>query len=101
MNSEYLLRINIPPSLEEDFVDLLLSAKGIRGYQSYPTRGHGQVGAMTIAEQVAGRRDRIQFEIVLEEAQLDPLLEMLGQALPVRDVIWWAIPVVRSGRFGG
>ena len=43
MTEEYLLRINIPPSLEEDFVDELLAMPGLRGYQSYPTRGHGQV----------------------------------------------------------
>ena len=58
METEYLLRLNIPPGLEEDMVDLLLSSDEISGYQSYPTRGHGRLGAMTIAEQVAGRRDR-------------------------------------------
>ncbi len=75
--TEFLLRLNIPPSLEEDMVDLLLSSEEITGYQSYPTRGHGRVGAMSIAEQVAGRRDRIQFEIVLDEDVLESTLEML------------------------
>ena len=98
MTAEYLLRINIPPGLEEDFVDVLLATPDLRGYQSYPTRGHGQVGAMSVAEQVAGRRERIQFEVVLEEAQVDPLLEALAEAFPVRDVIWWLLPVARSGR---
>jgi len=98
METEYLLRLNIPPSLEEDIVDLLLSSEDITGYQSYPTRGHGSVGAMSIAEQVAGRRDRIQFEIVLDSDVLDPTLEMLKKAFPVRDVIYWVLPVVRSGR---
>ena len=98
MTAEYLLRINIPPGLEEDFVDLLLANPGISGYQSYPTRGHGRVGAMSVAEQVAGRRERIQFEIVLDEDGVDPLLEELARAYPVKDVIWWLLPVVRSGR---
>jgi hypothetical protein len=101
MPSEYLLRVNIPPSLEEDIVDLLLSSTDIKGYQSYPTRGHGQVGAMSIAEQVAGRRDRVQFEIVLDGASLEPLLENLKKAFPVRDVIYWVLPVVQSGRLSG
>jgi hypothetical protein len=98
MTAEYLLRINIPPGLEEDFVDLLLATPDISGYQSYPTRGHGQVGAMSVAEQVAGRRERIQFEIVLDEDRVEALLDELARAYPVKDVIWWLLPVVRSGR---
>jgi hypothetical protein len=98
MDTEYLLRLNIPPSLEEDVVDLLLSSGEITGYQSYPTRGHGSVGAMTIAEQVAGRRDRVQFEIVLESSLLESTLEKLKQAFPIPDVIYWVLPLVQSGR---
>lgn len=77
---------------------MLLSSEDITGYQSYPTRGHGSVGAMSIAEQVAGRRDRIQFEIVLNSDVLDATLAMLKKAFPIRDVIYWVLPVVRSGR---
>jgi hypothetical protein len=98
MNSEYLLRLNIPPNLEEDLVDLLLSSGEITGYQSYPTRGHGSVGAMTIAEQVAGRRNRVQFEIVLEADLLESTLNKLKEAFPVRDVVYWVLPVVQFGR---
>ena len=98
MNQQCLLRLNIPPSLEEDVVDLLLAAEDISGFQSYPTRGHGQVGAMTIAEQVVGRRHRVQFEIVLENELLDTLLQMLKKSLPVPDIIYWVIPVSASGR---
>ncbi|MGD8357016.1 MAG: DUF3240 family protein [Lysobacterales bacterium] len=95
---EYMLRLNIPPSLEEDVVDFLLGSGEIKGFQTVPVRGHGQVGAMSIAEQVAGRRHRIQFEIVLEEEELESLLEELGNAFPVRDAIYWVSPIVRSGR---
>jgi hypothetical protein len=98
MNQQCLLRLNIPPSLEEDVVDLLLASREIRGFQSYPTRGHGQVGAMTIAEQVEGRRNRVQFEIVLESEILDALLTKLKRALPVPDIIYWVLPVSESGR---
>ena len=98
MNQQCQLRLNIPPSLEEDVVDLLLMADNIPGFQSYPTRGHGQVGAMTVAEQVEGRRNRIQFEIVLEEAYLEDLLNKLKASLPVTDIIYWVMPVSASGR---
>ena len=98
MTTEYLLRLNIPPGLEEDVVDLLLSSDDIAGYQSYPTRGHGRVGAMTVAEQVAGHRDRVQFEIVLDSGLLQATLDRLREAFPVRDVIYWVLPVLQSGR---
>ena len=98
MDTEFLLRLNIPPGLEEDMVDLLLASGDIPGYQSYPTRGHGQVGAMTIAEQVAGRRDRVQFEIVLDSKILGSTLQKLKEAFPIPDVIYWVIPVLQSGR---
>ncbi len=98
MTTECMLRLNIPPGLEEDVVDLLLASSEIRGYQSYPTRGHGQVGSMSIAEQVAGRRDRIQFEVVLDEAVLEQVLGALKEAFPVPDVIYWVLPILRSGR---
>ena len=98
MSQEFLLRLNIPPGLEEDMVDLLLASGEIPGYQSYPTRGHGQVGAMTVAEQVAGRRDRIQFEIVLSEELLESTLAKLKKAFPLRDAVYWVLPLSHSGR---
>ena len=98
MNTDYLLRLNIPPGLEEDIVDLLLADPEIKGYQSYPIRGPGRVGAMSIAEQVAGRRDRIQFEIVLDSDLLEQTLQKLKEAFPTPDVIYWVLPVLQSGR---
>jgi hypothetical protein len=90
--------LNIPPNLEEDVVDLLLASAEIPGFQSYPIRGHGQVGAMTIAEQVEGRRNRVQFEIVLETEMLEALLTKFKKALPVPDIIYWVLPITASGR---
>jgi len=100
METEFLLRLNIPPGLEEDIVDLLLADPQIRGYQSYPIRGHGRVGAMSIAEQVAGRRERVQFEIVLDSDLLEQTLAKLKKAFPTPDVIYWVLPVLQSGRLG-
>ena len=98
MSELSLLRLNSPPNLEEDVVDLLLAASEIEGFQSHHTRGHGQVGAMTIAEQVEGRRSRVQFEIVLDSSQLETLLQKLAAAFPVPDIIYWVLPVSGCGR---
>jgi len=101
MDTEFLLRLNIPPDLEEDIVDLLLANPQIRGYQSYPIRGHGRVGSMTIAEQVAGRRNRVQFEIVLDSEVLEATLQQLKESFPTPDAIYWVLPVLQSGRLSG
>ena len=98
MKQTCLLRLNIPPSLEEDVVDLLLASDEIPGFQSYPTRGHGRVGSMTIAEQVEGRRNRVQFEVVLETELLEALLDKLKEALPLADIVYWVLPISASGR---
>jgi len=99
MTGSVLLRINIPPGLEEEFLDALLSDERIEGYQCYPTSGHGQVGAMTLTEQVAGRRNRVQFEVVLNVDLVVPILAGLKGALPSADIIWWTLPVTACGRF--
>ena len=98
MTQKCLLRLNVPPSLEEDVVDLLLTAENIPGFQSFPIRGHGRVGAMTIAEQVEGRRNRIQFEIALDTEFLESLLAKLKETFPVPDIIYWVLPISESGR---
>ena len=99
MNTSCLLRMNIPPSLEEEFMDVLLANPRIEGYQCYPTSGHGQVGAMSITEQVAGRRRRMQFEVVLNTDTVEEVLQQLKQALPLSDIGYWIVPVVAAGRF--
>lgn len=98
MKQQCLLRLNVPPGLEEDLVDLLLSSEEIPGFQSYPIRGHGQVGAMTIAEQVEGRRNRVQFEVVLDSERMESVLQKLREALPIPDIIYWVMPISASGR---
>jgi hypothetical protein len=99
MTRKFLLRMNIPPSLEEEFMDALLSNQEVDGYQSWHTSGHGQVGAMSITEQVAGRRNRVLFEVVLDETSLESVLQSLKAKLPISDIIYWVSPVSASGRF--
>ncbi len=99
MSETCLLRMNIPPSLEEEFVDVLLANPQIEGYQCYPTSGHGQVGAMSITEQVAGRRRRMQFEVVMSVDTVEEVLQALKQALPLSDIVYWVVPIAAAGRF--
>ncbi|MFM1895931.1 MAG: hypothetical protein RLZZ385_1005 [Pseudomonadota bacterium] len=91
-----LLVMNLPPELEEDMVDYLLSVD-LGGFTSYLTRGHGSQGDLSIAEQVSGRRQRLQFEILLEEGNVDQLLAGLEPSVG-KDIIYWVQPVSRRGR---
>ncbi len=83
-----MLVLNIPPELEEDLIDYLLSLGPVTGFTSYDTRGHGSEVTLTIAEQVSGRRKRKQFELLIEEESIPALLDGLPSAVG-RDIAYW------------
>lgn len=96
MNTTMLV-LNIPPEIEEDFVDYLLKLEGIPGFTSFRVHGHGEHAALSIAEQVTGRRARLRYELVLSEEQIPTLLGGL-QTEVGRDIIYWQQPVTNFGR---
>lgn len=94
--SQILLTLNIPPELEEDLVDYLLSISENSGFTSYSVDGHGQHESLSIAEQVTGRRRRKQFEIILEPNNVTHLIEGLADNVG-KDIRYWEIPISRQG----
>jgi nitrogen regulatory protein PII len=94
-----LLVLNISPELEEDLVDYLLQTKGVSGFTTQTVHGHGPEGAMSLAEQVAGRRKRLRIEILMQEKDVATLLAGLGGAVG-RDIVYWQQPVSGYGRVG-
>jgi hypothetical protein len=92
-----LLVLNIPPELEEDLVDYLLSLASVSGFTSYETRGHGDDLIMSVAEQVSGRRKRMQFEILLEQTEVQDLLDGLVANVG-RDITYWEQQVRNVGQ---
>lgn len=93
----HLLILNIPPELEDEMVDYLLSLKDAGGFTSYPVRGHGEHQYLSIAEQVSGRRKRVQFELILPEAATSTVLGGLKEQVGT-DIFYWQQPVAASGR---
>ncbi len=91
-----LLILNTRPELEEDLVDYLLSLSCVSGFTSYPVRGHGHHQNLSVAEQVSGRRKRMQVEIMLEEDAVPTVLSGLVDNVG-RDINWWRMPVMDSG----
>lgn len=96
MNNTMLV-LNIPPEIEEDLVDYLLSLEAVPGFTSFRVHGHGEHAALSIAEQVTGRRARLRYEVVLPEEQVDRVLGGLKPTVG-RDIIYWQQPVTNFGR---
>ena len=92
-----LLLINLPPELEEDMVDYLLPQDAVGGFTSYHTRGHGDHANMSLAEQVSGRRKRLQFEIIMEESAVPDLIAGLEGNVG-KDILYWQQSVSNVGR---
>ena len=83
-----MLVLNIPPELEEDLIDYLLSLGSVTGFTSYETRGHGSDVTLSIAEQVSGRRKRLQFELLIEDGDIRSLLDGLSTEVG-KDIAYW------------
>ena len=92
-----LLTINLPPALEEDLVDYLLSLDFVVGFTSYAVQGHGEHRNLSVAEQVTGRRKRMQFEMLIDEAEYKQITSALAAAVG-KDLTYWQIPVNHIGR---
>lgn len=92
-----LLVLNLSPELEEDMVDYLLAQEDVGGFTSYHARGHGHHTDMSLAEQVSGRRKRLQFEIFTEENRIAELLAGLADNVG-KDILYWQQPISNIGR---
>ena len=83
-----MLVLNIPPELEDDLIDYLLSLESVTGFTSYDTRGHGNDAKLSVGEQVSGRRKRLQFELLIEEEAIPSLIENLSTSVG-KDITYW------------
>ena len=93
---QQLLVLNLPPELEDDLVDYLISLPQVGGFTSYPARGHGEQKQLSIAEQVTGRRKRIQFELILPQENVAEVLAGIKHQVG-GDIFYWQQTVVASG----
>jgi len=91
-----MLVLNIPPELEEDLIDYLLSLESVTGFTSYETRGHGSDVTLSIAEQVSGRRKRLRFELVIEGEEIQSLLDGLSTEVG-KDIAYWEQAIENIG----
>jgi hypothetical protein len=93
-----LLTVNVPPALEDTFVDWLLSQGLEQGFTSYRADGHGSAHEhLTIGEQVRGRQRRAEFRLVLDEESARRIVDSLESDFAGADIFYFVLPVLRFG----
>ncbi len=99
MSETYLLTLIADPGLEESLVDWLLRYEAQYGFTSSRIDGHSsQLNGLTLAEQVAGRKRQIRFQMGVDERELTFLLERLRSDFPGSGIQYWVVPVIAGGR---
>lgn len=95
---EYLVTLNVPPSLEESIVDCLLTLESEHGFCSFPVNSHDHKNeGLSLAEQVSGRQKKIRFQMYLPEDGLAQLLEQLRAEFSGSGINYWVLPVIENG----
>lgn len=93
-----LLIIIAPPSLEEVLVDWLLSNESEHGFSSCEVSGHSsQHDDLSLAEQVSGRKRRIQFQMEIPATDTEFLISKLKQEFNRAGIHYWVVPVIDAG----
>ena len=96
--TEYLVTLNIPPSLEEMMVDSLLMLETEHGFSSFPVYAHHYDNkGLSLAEQVAGRQKRIRFQMYIPVQELPAFLAQLRQEFSGSGIQYWVLPVIENG----
>ncbi|MEE9342328.1 MAG: DUF3240 family protein [Gammaproteobacteria bacterium] len=93
-----LLAMIVPPSIESAVIDWLLERDDIDGFTRLPVDGHGvSVHAMTIAEQVAGRKKQVLIQMHLPEPVARDILASVEKIFSGSGMHYWLLPVLSAG----
>lgn len=93
-----LLSLVVSPLVEDTLVDWLLARDDVPGFTSFPASGHGSsVHAMSLAEQVSGRRRQVVFQLRLTRPQSESLISGLQQNFGNSGMHFWLTPVLACG----
>lgn len=98
MHQEYLVTLNVPPSLEEALVDNLLMLEAEHGFSSLPVNAHHHENkGLSLSEQVSGRQKRIRFQMYVDAQGLPALLTQLKEEFAGAGIQYWVLPVIEKG----
>lgn len=98
MSDICLLNLVVTPAIEDAMSDWLLAHAEISGFSSHAISGHGSSEhAMSLAEQVAGRRRQILFQTHLPCNTAYAVIEAVQSAFKGSGMHYWLLPVLASG----
>ena len=97
-NRQVLITLTVPPPIEESVVDWLLQFSPNSGFTSQKANGHSsQVEGLNLAEQVAGRKNQIRFQMHILEDELPRFMQGLKNDFAGAGVHYWVTPLVDAG----
>lgn len=93
------LKLILPDALKDQVLDQLLQhPEWVGPFITHRVEGHGDPDSIASpAEQVRGRAERIQIEILMDSAHVQDLLARLRAGLSSSEVVWWLSPVQKTG----
>ena len=98
MNPLCLITLTAPPAIEEALVDWLLQTTTHTGFSSFPVNGHSsREEGLTLAEQVAGRKKQIRFQMHIANEEIPAFLENLRKDFTGAGVHYWVSPLIDAG----
>lgn len=98
MSKNCLLNLVVSPAVEDMVTDWLLTRESVSGFSTYPISGHGSSEhAMSLAEQVAGKRRQVLFQLLLSQTLADALIEQIQRDFRGSGMHYWLVPVLESG----
>jgi hypothetical protein len=98
MNSQLLITLTAAPSIEESLVDWLLEFSDHIGFTSQRANGHSsRLEGLNLAEQVAGRRAQIRFQMHLPAEELPRFMASLKENFGGAGVHYWVTPLLDAG----
>lgn len=91
--------LTLAPALEERLIDWLLGRLDVEAFTGYAAYAHAVTGSdLSVAEQVSGRRRRVEIRVELQARALDDWLAGLSEAFGGADMSYLVAPILRSGR---
>lgn len=98
MSDICLLNLVVTPAIEDAMSDWLLAREDVSGFSSHAISGHGSSEhAMSLAEQVAGRRRQVLFQTHLPCSAAYTVIEAVQAAFKGSGMHYWLLPVLASG----
>lgn len=96
--SELCLTLVCPPAVEEKLLDLLLMSPDVTFFTSTVTAAHGMAHEnMDQTEQVLGRANATEIQILLAAANKNPLLDAIRRDLAGAGLRYWVTTVAEAG----